>query len=98
MSNPSTTFRVTGMTCAHCENAVHEEISQVPGVAGLTVSAQEGTLTVFYNNKADNNSADNNSADNNNADSDNSAEAESQASDEDIIAAVEEAGYTAERA
>lgn len=87
MSNPSTTFRVTGMTCAHCENAVHEEVSQVPGVAGLTVSAQEGTLTVFYNNKADNNS-----------DSDNSAEAESQASDEDIIAAVEEAGYTAERA
>lgn len=98
MSNPSTTFRVTGMTCAHCENAVHEEVSQVPGVAGLTVSAQEGTLTVFYNNKADNNSADNNNADNNNADSDNSAEAESQASDEDIIAAVEEAGYTAERA
>lgn len=88
MSNPSTTFRVTGMTCAHCENAVHEEVSQVPGVAGLTVSAQEGTLTVFYNNKADNNSAD----------SDNSADAESQASDEDIIAAVEEAGYTAERA
>lgn len=82
MSNPSTTFRVTGMTCAHCENAVHEEVSQIPGVAGLTVSAQEGTLTVFYNNKADNNSA----------------EAESQASDEDIIAAVEEAGYTAERA
>lgn len=77
MSNPSTTFRVTGMTCAHCENAVHEEVSQVPGVAGLTVSAQEGTLTVFFNN---------------------SAKAENQASDEDIIAAVNEAGYTAERA
>ncbi|MDK8478220.1 cation transporter [Corynebacterium pseudodiphtheriticum] len=87
MSNPSTTFRVTGMTCAHCENAVHEEVSQVPGVAGLTVSAQEGTLTVFYNNAADDNNADNNSA-----------EAENQASDEDIIAAVNEAGYTAERA
>lgn len=87
MSNPSTTFRVTGMTCAHCENAVHEEVSQVPGVAGLTVSAQEGTLTVFYNDTANNSTADNNSA-----------EAESQASDEDIIAAVNEAGYTAERA
>lgn len=87
MSNPSTTFRVTGMTCAHCENAVHEEVSQVPGVAGLTVSAQEGALTVFYNNAADNNNAGNNSA-----------EAEDQASDEDIIAAVNEAGYTAERA
>lgn len=86
MSNPSTTFRVTGMTCAHCENAVHEEVSQVPGVAGLTVSAQEGTLTVFYNNATDNNAGNN------------SAEAENQASDEDIIAAVEEAGYTAERA
>lgn len=81
MSNPSTTFRVTGMTCAHCENAVHEEVSQVPGVAGLTVSAQEGTLTVFYNNAGNN-----------------SAKAENQASDEDIIAAVDEAGYTAERA
>ncbi|MDK8762203.1 cation transporter [Corynebacterium pseudodiphtheriticum] len=86
MSNPSTTFRVTGMTCAHCENAVHEEVSQVPGVAGLTVSAQEGTLTVFYNNATDNNAGNN------------SAEAENQASDEDIIAAVNEAGYTAERA
>ncbi|MDK8684213.1 heavy-metal-associated domain-containing protein [Corynebacterium pseudodiphtheriticum] len=87
MSNPSTTFRVTGMTCAHCENAVHEEVSQVPGVAGLTVSAQEGTLTVFYNNTADDNNAGNNTA-----------KAENQASDEDIIAAVDEAGYTAERA
>lgn len=77
MSNPSTTFRVTGMTCTHCENAVHEEVSQVPGVAGLTVNAQEGTLTVFFND---------------------SAKAENQASDEDIIAAVDEAGYTAERA
>lgn len=86
MSNPSTTFRVTGMTCAHCENAVHEEVSQVPGVAGLTVSAQEGTLTVFYNNATDNNAGNN------------SAKAENQASDEDIIAAVNEAGYTAERA
>lgn len=92
MSNPSTTFRVTGMTCAHCENAVHEEVSQVPGVAGLTVSAQKGTLTVFYNDTANNSTADNNNSDNN------SAEAENQASDEDIIAAVEEAGYTAERA
>ena len=86
MSNPSTTFRVTGMTCAHCENAVHEEVSQVPGVAGLTVSAQEGTLTVFYNNATDNNAGNN------------SAKAEIQAGDEDIIAAVDEAGYTAERA
>ena len=86
MSNPSTTFRVTGMTCAHCENAVHEEVSQVPGVAGLTVSAQEGTLTVFYNNATDNNAGND------------SAKAENQASDEDIIAAVNEAGYTAERA
>ncbi|MDK8546633.1 cation transporter [Corynebacterium pseudodiphtheriticum] len=86
MSNPSTTFRVTGMTCAHCENAVHEEVSQVPGVAGLTVSAEEGTLTVFYNNATNNNAGNN------------SAEAENQASDEDIIAAVNEAGYTAERA
>ena len=28
----STEFRVTGMTCSHCEHAVSEEVGQIPGV------------------------------------------------------------------
>lgn len=40
------TYTVTGMTCAHCENAVREEVSALPGVAVAEVSAREGTLVV----------------------------------------------------
>ena len=42
----STTFTVTGMTCAHCERAVTEEISSVPGVEGVDVDLTSGTVTV----------------------------------------------------
>ncbi|MEJ4099863.1 heavy-metal-associated domain-containing protein [Corynebacterium mastitidis] len=40
------TYTVTGMTCTHCENAVREEVSALPGVAVAEVSAREGTLIV----------------------------------------------------
>ena len=33
----TTTYAVTGMTCAHCVAAVTDEISQLPGVNGVTV-------------------------------------------------------------
>ena len=33
----TTTYSVTGMTCAHCVAAVTDEISQLPGVDGVTV-------------------------------------------------------------
>lgn len=39
-------FQVTGMTCGHCEMSVREEVSGVPGVEGVQVSAQNGTLVV----------------------------------------------------
>lgn len=39
-------YQVTGMTCAHCERAVRDEVSQVPGVADVAVSAATGALTV----------------------------------------------------
>ncbi|MGN6686718.1 MAG: heavy-metal-associated domain-containing protein [Actinomycetales bacterium] len=42
----STTFTVTGMTCGHCERAVTEEISQVPGVQSVTVDVASGLVTV----------------------------------------------------
>lgn len=47
MSTYSTAeYQVTGMSCGHCENAIREEVSAVPGVAGVEVSAQTGLLRV----------------------------------------------------
>ena len=35
----TTEYQVTGMTCEHCEGSVRAEVSQVPGVTGVEVSA-----------------------------------------------------------
>ena len=40
------TWTVTGMTCAHCVNAVTEEVSAVPGVTGVQVTLETGSLLV----------------------------------------------------
>ncbi|GAA1687420.1 heavy-metal-associated domain-containing protein [Microbacterium sediminicola] len=40
------TYQVTGMTCGHCERSVREEVSQIPGVEVLDVSATNGTLSL----------------------------------------------------
>jgi copper chaperone CopZ len=42
----ATTFQVTGMSCDHCQRAVTEEISRVPGVQGITVDLATGSVTV----------------------------------------------------
>jgi copper chaperone CopZ len=42
----TTTFRVEGMTCDHCRQAVTAEISAVPGVEGVSVDLATGTVTV----------------------------------------------------
>lgn len=42
----TTEYQVTGMTCGHCEGSVRAEVSQVPGVTAIKVSAQAGHLTV----------------------------------------------------
>lgn len=39
-------YTVTGMTCGHCELTVREEVSGVPGVEDVEVSATTGTLIV----------------------------------------------------
>ncbi|WP_226531258.1 heavy-metal-associated domain-containing protein [Microbacterium paraoxydans] len=39
-------YKVTGMTCGHCEMSVREEVAEVAGVDGIRVSAQTGTLVV----------------------------------------------------
>ncbi|MFZ4893187.1 heavy-metal-associated domain-containing protein [Plantibacter sp. Mn2098] len=42
----TTEYAVTGMTCAHCERSVTDEVSQIAGVDGIEVSAAAGTLVV----------------------------------------------------
>jgi copper chaperone CopZ len=39
-------FVVEGMTCGHCVLSVREEVSEVPGVSGVTVDLETGRLTV----------------------------------------------------
>ena len=33
----TTTVKATGLTCNHCAMSVSEEVSEVPGVTGVTV-------------------------------------------------------------
>lgn len=67
----TTEYKVTGMTCGHCEMSVREEVSQIAGVEDIQVSAQSGTLVVT---------------------------AADAINDADVLAAVDEAGYSAVRA
>ena len=39
-------FQVTGMTCGHCESAVRREVTKVPGVEQVAVTASSGRLVV----------------------------------------------------
>ena len=64
----TTQFRVTGMTCGHCEISVREEVGELPGVQVLEVDAASGRLVVGGD----------------------------QVDEAQVLAAVEEAGYTAE--
>lgn len=40
------TYTVTGMTCAHCAQAVSGELTALPGVADVRVDLGTGTVTV----------------------------------------------------
>ena len=42
------TFPIDGMTCAHCEHAVHGALSLLVGVSDVQVSASEGLATVEH--------------------------------------------------
>ncbi|WP_030615100.1 heavy-metal-associated domain-containing protein [Streptomyces sclerotialus] len=42
----TTTYKVTGMTCGHCEGAVKEEVSAIPGVVSVEAAATTGIVTV----------------------------------------------------
>jgi len=49
----TTTFRVEGMTCDHCRNAVTAEVSAVVGVQAVTVDVEAGTVTVSADQPVD---------------------------------------------
>jgi copper chaperone len=40
------TFRVAGMTCAHCVSSVTEELTGIDGVLGVEVALESGEVTV----------------------------------------------------
>lgn len=63
-------YRVTGMTCGHCESAVRTEVSGLQGVDAVAVDAKTGLLRF---------------------------EAADSVTDAAVLAAVDEAGYQAER-
>jgi copper chaperone CopZ len=42
----ATTFQVTGMTCCHCQRAVTDEISRIPGIRAVAVDLATGSVTV----------------------------------------------------
>ena len=63
-------YQVTGMTCGHCEMSIREEVSLIPGVESIDVSAQTGRLSVTGTQTV---------------------------TDEQVLAAVDEAGYSAVR-
>lgn len=46
-------YQVTGMTCGHCEMSVREEVSTVPGVQEIQVSAQTGKLVITSTGEVD---------------------------------------------
>jgi copper chaperone len=37
---------VTGMSCEHCERAVRQELSAIPGVSGVDVDVASGQVKV----------------------------------------------------
>jgi copper chaperone len=43
---PTSEYRVSGMSCGHCEAAIRSEVTQIPGVDEVTVSATTGRLVV----------------------------------------------------
>ena len=49
----TTEYQVSGMSCAHCETAVTEEVTAIPGVQGIEVSAATGRLLVVGSTELD---------------------------------------------
>ena len=46
MTDTTSTYQVSGMTCQHCVAAVTEEVSALPGVTGVRVDLERGEVAV----------------------------------------------------
>ncbi|WP_033322732.1 heavy-metal-associated domain-containing protein [Streptomyces yerevanensis] len=46
MTEQTVTYQVTGMSCAHCEGSVSNELSELPGVSSVKAVASTGEVTV----------------------------------------------------
>ncbi len=44
----NTTINVDGMTCAHCVNAVTEELSKINGVTSVNIDLHEGEVSPVH--------------------------------------------------
>ncbi|MFI5687176.1 heavy-metal-associated domain-containing protein [Streptomyces sp. NPDC051636] len=42
----TTVYKVSGMSCGHCEGSVSSEISEIPGVTSVKAVASTGEVTV----------------------------------------------------
>lgn len=76
MSTRIAEYEVTGMSCGHCENAITSELSSVPGITEVDVSASTGVLRVTFTDEAQ-------------------ALSDAETQNATVIAAVDEAGYSA---
>lgn len=53
MSTVTTTYKVSGMSCGHCEGAVSGEISEIEGVTSVKAVASAGEVTVTSESEPD---------------------------------------------
>lgn len=53
MSSVTTTYKVSGMSCGHCEGAVSSEISEIEGVTSVKAVASSGEVTVTSGGEVD---------------------------------------------
>jgi copper chaperone CopZ len=42
----TTVYKVSGMSCGHCEGAISSEVSEIAGVSSVTAVASTGEVTV----------------------------------------------------
>jgi copper chaperone len=49
----TSSFTVTGMTCAHCVASVTEEVQEIPGVTAVDVDLASGALSVTSSRPVD---------------------------------------------
>jgi len=48
MSDTTTDYLVTGMTCNHCVASVTEELSELDGVTGVSVDLKPGEASIVH--------------------------------------------------